>query len=235
VEEVSFLALDALFFGQGCLTIKICDIIIKHGDIGGWKTCEVTNMTSLFDVDSNPQAVNFTESLNNWDVSKVTTMKFMFYGARAYNQPMDNWDVSKVTDMYEMFYDAAAYNQPMDNWDVSKVTDMKGMFEDATAYNQPMDNWNVSKVIYMDYMFAGAAAYNQPMDNWDVSKVTDMDAMFYDAVAFNQNLCAWGKVASFPYSAVRDMFVNSVCTYKADPTQATKGPFCADDCTAVFV
>jgi hypothetical protein len=29
--------------------------------------------------------------------------------------------------------------------------------------------------------------------------------------------------------------VNSVCTYKADPTQATKGPFCADDCTAVFV
>jgi hypothetical protein len=29
--------------------------------------------------------------------------------------------------------------------------------------------------------------------------------------------------------------VNSGCTYKADPTQATKGPFCADDCTAVFV
>ncbi len=148
------------YFEQECLTNKLCDIIIKYGDIGGWKTCEVTNMESLFDVDSNPQAVNFTESLNNWDVSKVTTMRDMFYGARAYNQPMDNWDVSKVT---------------------------------------------------------------------------DMDFMFYYAAAYNQNLCTWGKVASFPYSAVTSMFVNSGCTYTNDPTQATKGPFCADDCTAVFV
>jgi hypothetical protein len=198
------------YFEQECLTNKICDIIIKHGDIGGWKTCEVTDMESLFDVDSNPKAVNFNESLNNWDVSKVTTMKYMFYGAVAYNQPMDNWDVSNVTDMSAMFYRAAAYNQPMDNWDVSKVTTM-------------------------DSMFARAAAYNQPMDNWDVSKVTNMDFMFYDAAAFNQNLCVWGKVASFPYNAAYEMFVNSGCTYKADPTQATKGPFCADDCTAVFV
>jgi hypothetical protein len=117
-------------------------------------------MTSLFDVDFNPQAVNFTESLNNWDVSKVTTMKYMFFRA---------------------------------------------------------------------------AAYNQPMDNWNVSKVTVMDAMFYGAKAYNQNLCAWGKVASFPYSKTIEMFVNSGCTYKADPIEATKGPFCADDCTAVFV
>jgi hypothetical protein len=29
--------------------------------------------------------------------------------------------------------------------------------------------------------------------------------------------------------------VGSGCTYKAEPIQATKGPFCADDCTAVFV
>ena len=148
------------YFGQGCLTIKICDIIIKYGDIGGWKTCEVTNMTSLFDADSISQAVNFNKPLNDWDVSNVTTMKYMFDG--------------------------------------------------ASAYNQPLKDWNVSKVTYMSYMFRGAAA-------------------------FNQNLCAWGKVASFPYNAAYEMFVNSNCTYKANPTEATKGPFCADDCTAVFV
>jgi surface protein len=198
------------YFEQECLTNKICDIIIKYGDIGGWKTCEVTEMSSLFDVDYNPQAVNFTESLNNWDVSKVTTMRYMFYGAKAYNQPMDNWDVSKVTDMDSMFRLALAYNQPLKDWDVSKVTTMRSMF-------------------------SGAKAYNQPMDNWNVSKVTDMNFMFYDAAAFNQNLCAWGNVASFPYSDVYDLFANSGCTYKANPTQATKGPFCADDCTAVFV
>ena len=148
------------YFEQESLTNKICDIIIKYGDIGGWKTCEVTDMESLFDTNINPQAVNFNKDLNNWDVSKVTTMKYMFYGAVAYNQPMDNWDVSKVTDM--------------------------------------------------NFMFNGAAA-------------------------FNQDLCDWGKIASFPYGAVISMFAGSGCTYKADPTQAAKGPFCADDCTAVFV
>ena len=112
--------------------------------------------------------------------------------------------------MKDMFYEASAYNQPMDNWDVSKVTNMHGMFDDAAAYNQPLKDWDVSKVTRMDYMFEGAAA-------------------------FNQNLCAWGNVASFPYSDIFDLFANSGCTYKADPTQATKGPFCADDCTAVFV
>jgi hypothetical protein len=198
------------YFEQECLTNKICDIIIKYGDIGGWKTCEVTGMDNLFDTNINPQAVNFTESLNNWDVSKVTTMKYMFYRAAAYNQPMDNWDVSKVTVMDYMFARAAAFNQPLKDWDVSKVTTMNSMFRFAVAYNQPMDNWDVSKVI-------------------------GMDSMFYYAAAYNQNLCAWGNVASFPYSYVTAMFANSGCTYKANPTQATKGPFCADNCTAVFV
>ena len=63
----------------------------------------------------------------------------------------------------------------------------------------------------------------------------DMYEMFSEAAAFNQNLCAWGKIASFPYNQVFNMFGDSGCTYEADPTQATKGPFCAGECTAVFV
>ena len=30
------------------------------------------------------------------------------------------------------------------------------------------------------------------------------------------------------------MFVNSGCTYTADPTQANKGPFCASTCGATI-
>jgi surface protein len=198
------------YFGQGCLTNNTCAIIIKYGDIGGWKTCEVTDMSELFYTNVNPQAVNFNESLNNWDVSKVTDMRGIFAGAAAFNQPLEDWDVSKVTDMIAMFQGAAAYNQPLKDWDVSKVTDMPSMFK-------------------------GAAAYNQPLKDWNVSKVTNLNGMFYGAAAYNQNLCAWGNVASFPYSNTYLMFVNSGCTYKDRPTQATRGPFCADDCTAVFV
>jgi surface protein len=199
------------YFDQGCLTDITCGIILQYGDIGGWKTCEVIDMLGLFNADFNPQAVNFNKDLNNWDVSKVTLMQAMFAGAAAFNQPLKDWDVSKVTAMNSMFITASSFNQPLKDWDVSKVTAMQGMFQSAKAFNQPIRDW-------------------------DVSKVTDMSYMFYDAQAFNQNLCAWGKVASFPYSAVTEMFGGSGCTYQADPTQATKGPFCTDDsCTAVFV
>jgi surface protein len=134
-----------------------------------------------------------------------------------------------------MFFGAAAYNQPLNDWDVSNVTDMTAMFYGAKAYNQPMNDWEVSNVTNMGNMFFRAAAFNQPLKDWNVSKVTAVYSMFNGAAAFNQDLCDWGKIASFPYGTASSMFANSGCTYKAGPTLAAKGPFCADDCIAVFV
>ena len=37
--------------------------------------------------------------INNWDVSKVTRMSYMFEDAESFNQPLNNWNVSKVKDM----------------------------------------------------------------------------------------------------------------------------------------
>ena len=48
-------------------------------------------------------------------------------GAAGFND-MPSWDVSLVTDMTKMFYGAAAFNQPIGGWDVSLVTDMTEMF-----------------------------------------------------------------------------------------------------------
>ena len=50
--------------------------------------------------------------INNWDVSNVTNMYGMFYGASSFNQPLNNWDVSNVTDMWSMFDGAVSFNQP---------------------------------------------------------------------------------------------------------------------------
>ena len=44
-------------------------------------------------------AKSFNQPLNNWDVSKVTNMSYMFRGARSFNQPLDNWNVSNVREM----------------------------------------------------------------------------------------------------------------------------------------
>ena len=51
---------------------------------------------------------------------------------------INNWDVSNVTDMAWMFDDAHSFNQPLNNWNVSNVEDMRTMFEQASSFNQPL-------------------------------------------------------------------------------------------------
>ena len=58
--------------------------------------------------------------------------------ASSFNQPLNNWNVSKVKDMVFMFYNASSFNQPLNNWNVSNVTDMDSMFYEATSFNQPL-------------------------------------------------------------------------------------------------
>ena len=57
---------------------------------------------------------------------------------------INNWDVSNVTDMHFLFKDESSFNQPLNKWDVSNVTYMRSMFDGAESFNQPLNNWNVS-------------------------------------------------------------------------------------------
>ena len=157
----------------------------------------VTDMSDLFKNNS-----TFNQNISTWDVSNVTNMSGMFYGAvtgsaTAFNQPIGDWDVSNVTNMSGMFYGATAFNQPIGDWDVSSVTDMSAMFlssaliSDVNAFNQPIGNWNVSNVTDMSNMFSYARNFNQNISIWDVSYVNNMSNMFGAATAFNQNLSTW--------------------------------------------
>ena len=157
----------------------------------------VTDMSDLFKNNS-----TFNQNISTWDVSNVTNMSGMFYGAvtgsaTAFNQPIGDWDVSNVTNMSRMFYGATAFNQPIGDWDVSSVTDMSAMFlssaliSDVNAFNQPIGNWNVSNVTDMGNMFSYARNFNQNISTWDVSNVTNMSNMFGAAKDFNQNISTW--------------------------------------------
>ncbi|MBQ9395792.1 MAG: DUF285 domain-containing protein, partial [Proteobacteria bacterium] len=75
--------------------------------------------------------------------------------AVSFNQPLENWDVSNVTDMHFMFFEAKHFNQPIENWEVSNVTDMSYMFARALSFNQPLEKWDVSNVTNMECMFRG--------------------------------------------------------------------------------
>ncbi len=65
----------------------------------------------------------------------------MFCGAGKFNQTIENWDVSRVTSMSYMFHGGTDFNQPIGNWDVSKVKYMGYMFKHATSFNQDLCAW----------------------------------------------------------------------------------------------
>ena len=58
----------------------------------------------------------------------------MFGNCKSFNQPLNNWDVSKVTDMAYMFYDCGSFNQDISNWNVSNVKYNQRIF-----YNCPIE------------------------------------------------------------------------------------------------
>jgi len=93
-------------------------------------------------------------------------MSFMFYGARAFNQPIGGWDTSRVTDMQYMFSGARAFNQDIGRWNTGNVKCMNNMFRRAASFNQPIGGWNTSHVTHMQSMFDGDYTFNQDLSPW---------------------------------------------------------------------
>ena len=53
------------------------DATVKYGNITDWKTGDVTDMDALF-----MNAASFDEDLSKWDMSNVTTVKYVSTRAR---------------------------------------------------------------------------------------------------------------------------------------------------------
>ena len=140
----------------------------------------------------------FNQDINDWDTSNITNMQRTF-SQTNFNKSLDNWDTSNVTNMYGMFFGSEYFNQDLNSWDTSSVTDMSAMFFAADSFNGEIGNWDTSSVTDMHYMFNEAINFNNPIDNWDTSSVTNMFSMFYRATSFNQSINSWDT------SSVTDM------------------------------
>ena len=108
--------------------------------------------------------------LSDIDTSAIDSMSFLFFDSTCKDfSGIESWDVSNVTGMSMMFYGAKFFNADISKWNVSKVTYMDYMFKNAESFNQPLNSWDVSQVTSMLYMFAEAKSFNQSLDSWNLT------------------------------------------------------------------
>ena len=82
-----------------------------------------------------------------------------------------NFNTSKVTKMRAMFYDAPLVDPYVTNWDTSKVTDMGVMFKFAYSAKPDPSKWNTSKVVEVDQVFQRTAIEKADLSKWDLRLV----------------------------------------------------------------
>lgn len=179
-----------------------------NGDITGWDTHEVLDMSSMF-----ANCYSFNRNISVWNTRSVTNMAGVFAGATSFNQNIASLNIESVTNMAVMFSGATSFNQNIGGWNTENVTTMRRMFSGATSFNQDISNWNTSNVEDMEGMFENATSFNQDISNWNTSSVYDMRSMFYNARAFNQNIGNWSLRDIVPSNAYGEAGIRDMLSY----------------------
>jgi len=177
----------------------------KYGPIEEWNVSAVTYMGYLFN-----NLMNCNPDISKWDVSTVKEFKHMFHSAASFNQDLSEWDVANGERFDMMFWGAATFNQDLSKWDVGNGHDFYAMFYGAAAFNQDLSEWNVGNGHDFEFMFYSAAAFNQDLSRWDVGNGRGFEKMFAQAVAFNQDLSEWNVTNGQNFE---HMFTNSGMNY----------------------
>jgi surface protein len=152
---------------------------------------DLSSVSSMHGMFTNCSSLDGPANIGEWDVSNVTSMSNVFWGAMHFNQPIGNWNTENVTTMASMFSGASAFNQPIGNWNTGKVTSMRSMFFNATWFNHDIGSWNTGNITTFEQMFNGASSFNKSIGSWVTDNVTSMRAMFSNASAFNQDIGIW--------------------------------------------
>ena len=171
------------------LKIKIYNLYVKQGE---GETLDVSSLTNLIKCDDfayifqGYENVKHIIGLEDWDISNVKNMEYMFWGCETFNSDLSNWDVSSVKNMNCMFWGCQTFNSDLSKWDVSSVGDMNCMFWNCQTFNSDLSNWNVSSVENMNHMFFNCTNFNSDLSNWNVSNVEDMEGMFNGCKSLKQ-------------------------------------------------
>jgi hypothetical protein len=151
-----------------------------------FSSCVNLNLTAVSDVPDLSLSTDFSNcfsnysfatinNINQWDMSNVLLLDYMFDNALTFNQSMNSWNTSNITSLRGMFNNCLAYNQSLNSWDTSNVTDMSQMFALTTSFNGNISSWDTRNVQTMLNMFSGAIGFNQDISAWNVRNVANFN------------------------------------------------------------
>ena len=111
---------DAYFYGATNLTVTATDVL------------DLTGTTDFRNTFRDCSSLTTVPGMNSWDMSSVTDIVYMFFGASSYDQDLGSWNVGSVTLMVGTFWNATSFDQDLSGWDITQVTQMDDMFNGVT-------------------------------------------------------------------------------------------------------
>lgn len=168
--------------------------LLKHLDVSGWDT---SNMTSMYRMFCDMQ--NLTElDVSGFDTSSVTTLQQMFNNCNLTTLDVSGFDTSNVTSMYGMFLnDSSLTALDVSGWDVSKVTDFEHMFHNCKKVAAlDVSNWNSKSAQRMDAVFYNCCIVTTlDVSKFDLSNLKRMDDIFGSCTQLTNIIFGegWGK------------------------------------------
>ncbi len=181
-----------------------CCTSMSFIDVSNWNTGNVTTMANMFQVgdswEANGQLIEII-GLGNLDVSNVTDMTCMFYGAgQMTSYDIERWNVSKVESMNHMFCDNRKLRSlDLSAWDVSSLKTIYDMFDDNINLKTIGDvsHWNTSNLIDAGGWLNEASSFvgdNYGMLDlscWDTSSLKSAGEMFLHTGLHTIDLSGW--------------------------------------------
>jgi surface protein len=180
------------------------DVSLEYVDVSNWNTSKVTTMSSMFQVGEkhagNGQLREIL-GLGDLDVSNVTDMTCMFYGAGNMTYyDVARWDVSKVESMNHMFCDNYELKSlDLSAWDVSSVKTIYCMFDDAQKLKTIGDvsHWNTVSLIDAGGWLNDARSFigdnlgTLDLSGWNTSNLQAAGEMFLRTKLHAIDLSGW--------------------------------------------
>ena len=107
------------------------------------------------------------------------------------NFKINTWDVSKMTSLRWLFMGNTWFNEDIGDWDVSNVRNFAQTFHSVTFSRCEISKWNVHAEGTLTHMFWGARNFNCDLNGWDVSKVNDFIQIFWNCPITKENTATW--------------------------------------------